>query len=157
METFYATLAQICFALVGLWWVVVQFKYEPLMSSPSGRLAAYIASMHFIAPGVISLISVLVSDDAGIWRLGSFIGSVLGIVATLAALRAALLTRTQRVIEVILLVLFAIIAILSFVTTPLFGVKPIMVEALVNVGVITLGVHFAWLFFAGKLLKRTGP
>ncbi len=154
METFYATLAQICFALVGLWWVVVQFKYEPMMSSASGRLAAYIASMHFIAPGVISLISVLVSVDAAIWRLGSFLGSALGIVAALAALRAALLTRAQRLIEVILLVSFAVIAVLSFVTTPLFGVKPIMIEALVNVGVITLGVHFAWLFFAGDLAKR---
>jgi hypothetical protein len=154
VETFYATLAQICFALVGLWWVVVQFKYDLLMSSPSGRLAAYIASMHFIAPGVISLISVLVSDDVGIWRLGSLIGSVLGIVATIAALRAALMTRAQRIIEVMLLVLFAVIAILSFVTTPLFGVKPIMIDALVNVGVITLGVQYAWLFFAGGMVKK---
>ena len=154
METFYATLAQICFALVGLWWVVVQFKYDQLMSSTASRLAAYSASMHFIAPGVIALISVLVAEDVAIWRLGSLIGSVLGIVAGLAAMRAALLTRTQRIIEVTLVVLFAAIAILSFVTTPLFGIKPIMIEAIVNVGVITLGVQFAWLFFSGRSAKH---
>ena len=154
METFYATLAQICFALVGLWWVVVQFKYDQLMSTPAGRLAAYSASMHFIAPGVISLISILVAEDLAIWRLGSVLGSILGMVAGLAALRAAMLTRTQRIIEVVLIILFVVIIGLSFIFTPVFGVKPIMIESIVNVGVITLGANYAWLFFVGAPAKK---
>jgi hypothetical protein len=154
VETFYATLASICFALVGLWWVVVQFKYDLFMASPGGRLAAYAASMHFVAPGVISLVAVLTTDQVPIWRIGSVAGSVLGIVATVAALRGALLTDSQRIAEVSLLVLFVVMAILSFVSVPIFGSKPILIEALVNVAVIVLGVQYAWQFFAGGWLNK---
>jgi hypothetical protein len=153
METFYATLSSICFTLVGLWWVVVQFKYDLFMSSPSLRVAAYVATMHFIAPGVISLVSVLVSQEAAIWRVGSFAGSALGIVASFAALRSGKLAGSQRLIEVALLILFGVLAVLSFVTVPIFGLKPIMVESLVDVLVIVLGVQYAWQFFAGDALK----
>lgn len=153
METFYATLAGICFTLVGLWWVVVQFKYELFMSSPPLRLAAYVASAHFIAPGVISLVSVLTSEEAALWRVGSFVGSVLGIVAAVAALRSAALTGSQRMVEVALLILFGVLAALSFIVTPVFGLKPILVEALVNVGVVVLGVQYAWQFFVAGALN----
>ena len=69
VETFYATLASICFTLVGLWWVVVQFKYDLFMASPGGRLTAYTASMHFVAPGVISLVAVLTTDQVPVCAL----------------------------------------------------------------------------------------
>ena len=155
METFYATLASICFALVGLWWVVVQFKYDLFMTSPGGRLAAYAASMHFVAPGVISLVAVLTTDQLPIWRVGSVAGSVLGIVASIAALRGALLTESQRVAEVSLLTLFVVMAVLSFVGTPILGLRPIVIEALVNVAVIVLGVQYAWQFFVGGWLNKS--
>ncbi len=63
------------------------------------------------------------------------------------ALRSADLTRAQRVEEIVLLVLFMVMLVLSFVTTPLFGLKPLLVEAFVNIGVVVLGVQYAWQFF----------
>jgi hypothetical protein len=155
METFYATLSSICFALVGLWLVVVQFKYDVFTSSPTLRLTAYAAAMHFVAPGVISLVAVLMSQETAIWRLGSVLGGVLGIVAAVTALRAGLLSGWQRIQEVVLLILFGALTLLGFVTTPLFGLKPVLIEALVNIGVIVLGVQFAWQFFVGGMLVKS--
>jgi hypothetical protein len=153
VETFYATLAQICFTLVGLWWVVVQFKYEALMTSPQGRLTAYAASMHFVAPGLIALVSVLTIDQVSMWRLGSAVGSLLGIIAAGAAIRAGLLNRLQKAQELVLLILFIVLGVLSFVSAPLLGLKPLLVEALVNVAVIVLGVQFAWQMLAARNVK----
>ena len=154
MEGFYASLAGICFTLLGLWWVVVQFKYELFMSSQSMRLTAYVACMHFLAPGVIALVAVLSSQEASIWRFGSLAGSLLGLLASGLALRSADLTRAQRVEEIALLVLFMVMLALSFVTTELFGLKPILVEALINIGVVVLGVQYAWQFFTAEPNKN---
>ena len=80
---------------------------------------------------------------------------MLGIVAAVAALRGALLTDSQRIAEVALLVLFGVMAILSFVNVPIFESKPILIEALVNVAVIVLGVQYAWQFFVGGWLNKS--
>lgn len=148
METFYATLSGICFTLLGLWWVAVQMKYDLWMSSPGRRLTAYAASMHFIAPGLIALIAVLSAEGPEIWRLGSAIGGALGVLVSGYAVRSAALTRGQRLQEMLMLCLFSIIFVLSFVTVPLFGLRPIVIEALVDVGLLGLGVHFVWHFFS---------
>jgi hypothetical protein len=153
METFYASFAGICFTLLGLWWVVVQFKYELFMTTRSMRLTAYTACMHFLAPGVLALVAVLSSQEASIWRYGSLVGSLMGLLASAFALRSADLTRTQRVVEIVLLALFMAMLVLSFLTTPLFGIKPVLVEALVSIGVVALGVQYAWLFFTAEPTK----
>jgi hypothetical protein len=156
METFYSGLASICFTLVGLWWVVVQFKYEWSTASPARRLTAYAASMHFIAPGLLSLVAVLVTEEATIWRLGSALGGALGVIMCALSIRSAFLDRAQRIQEWALLALFAIVFVLTFVTTPVLGLKPIMVEALVNVAIVAFGVQFAWQAFVSNAGRPTG-
>jgi len=148
METFYATLSGICFTLLGLWWVAVQMKYDLWMSTPARRLTAYAASMHFIAPGLIALIAVLSAEEGEIWRLGSVIGGMLGALVSGYAISSAALTSWQRIQEAIMLCLFIIIVLLSFISFPLFGLRPIAVEAIVDVGLLGLGVHFVWHFFS---------
>jgi hypothetical protein len=150
VETFYAALSGICFTLLGLWWVALQLKYDLWMSTPARRLTAYVASMHFVVPGLIALVAVLSTDEAPIWRLGSVLGGTFGVVVSGYAIRAAALTRWQRAQEVIMLGLFMAIIVLSFVTTPLFGLRPIVIEALVDVGLLGVGVHFVWHFLTER-------
>ena len=46
-----------------------------------------------------------------------------------------------------MVVLFGLITGLAFVTTPVFGLRPIVVEALVDVAMLGGGVYFIWLLF----------
>lgn len=144
MADFYATLAGIAFTLLGLWWVVVQMKYELWMSTPARRRVAYAASMHFVAPGLIALIAVLSGEESQIWRLGAALGGVLGAAVSGYALLSVNLSRSQRLQEGLICLLFLIATGLAFVTTPLFGVRPVMIEALVDTAVLGLGVQFVW-------------
>ena len=117
------------------------------MSSRARRLTAYAASMHFIAPGLIALIAVLSAEESQIWRLGTAIGGLLGALVSGYAISSAAFTGWQRAAEALMLALFVLIFLLSFVTTPVFGLRPVAVEALINVGLIGLGVQFVWQFF----------
>ncbi|MCL5998372.1 MAG: hypothetical protein M1546_20315 [Chloroflexi bacterium] len=96
----------------------------------------------------------LLTEETAIWRFGSLLGGGLGLIATVAALRSGMLTGAQRLVEVALLALFCLLVLLSFVSVPIFGLRPILVEAIVNVGVVVLGVQFAWEFFAGGVLAK---
>ena len=78
LNTFYSTVAQLCFALLGLWWVVVQFKHEQWMSQPGKRRMAYSISLYFILPGLMCLVSLLAADAKILWRLGFGIAGALG-------------------------------------------------------------------------------
>jgi hypothetical protein len=147
METFYSTLSGICFTLLGLWWVVVQMNLERWMSTPARRLTAAAASMHFTAPGLIALVAVMVPEENQIWRVGAVVGGILGLLVSAYALFAATLTRGQRIQEALMVILFGLITGLAFVTTPVFGLRPIVVEALVDVAMLGGGVYFIWLLF----------
>ncbi|NTV65208.1 MAG: hypothetical protein HGA65_16995, partial [Oscillochloris sp.] len=146
-ETFYATLSAICFTLLGLWWVVVQMKYDRWMSSPARRRIAYAASMHFVAPGLLALVAVLSTDEMQIWRVGAVIGGLLGAIMSGYAGFNGTMSLAQRLQEVLICGCFLIAASLAFVTSPIFGLRPIVIEALVDTLVLGLGVHVAWDYF----------
>ncbi|HQV68632.1 MAG TPA: hypothetical protein PLJ62_02655 [Thermoflexales bacterium] len=150
METFYSQLAAISFALLGLWWVVVQMKYKTWTSAPGRLITAYAVSASFVALGVLSLIAIMDDPQSQIWRLGSGLGAALGILATLFALMRGHLSSAQRVGEGFVLVLFVVMGLLSFVTTPLLGLRPVALEGLLSVGTLALTVHVIWQFFVEK-------
>jgi hypothetical protein len=144
METFYATLAQICFASLGLWWVVVQFKYERWAASPGRRAMAGAISGQFIAVGLIALIAVLSAEVPTIWRVGSFIGGALGTLAASNGLMRGGEVPLQRPFGVLTVLLFVALIILSFVSVPVFGLRPILIEAICNCAVFAITVWLAW-------------
>jgi hypothetical protein len=103
--------------------------------------------MHFTAPGLIALVAVMVPEENQIWRVGAVAGGVLGLLVSAYALFAATLTRGQRIQEALMVIMFGLVSGLAFVTTPVFGLRPIVVEALVNVVMLGGGVFFIWLLF----------
>ncbi len=91
-DTFYATVAQLCFALLGLWWIVVQFKHQQWMTDPSHRRMAYDISLYFILPGIMSLVSFLATDAKFLWRAGFTLADILGFVETFLMVSAGSFT-----------------------------------------------------------------
>lgn len=49
-DSFYSTVAQASFTLLGLWWVVLQIRYGPWMRNPGVRRAVYDISLYFLLP-----------------------------------------------------------------------------------------------------------
>lgn len=152
METFYSQMAGVSFALLGLWWVVVQMKYKTWTTTPGRLVTAYAVSLSLIALGALSLIAIINDAEAQfqIWRIGSAAGAALGIFAAGFALARGHLTPAQKISEVLTLILFVVIGLLSFITAPLFGLKPITLEAFASVGALALTTHVIWQFFVEK-------
>lgn len=152
LETFYATSAQICFALLGLWWVVVQFKYDLFMRQSARRRTAYNISLYFILPGAMSLIAVLAADASLFWQITFAVAGGLGIVETIRLIRtplpdgSALFDRAAGLATLLIYVLIVVFAVAPGIVRAL-GIPPLYVEGVLIVFIILLGIQFAWNFF----------
>ena len=63
-RTFYATTSAVSFTLLGFWWVVVQFRHNEMTQDPGRRRLAFVVSLHFILPGLMSLGALLTGRRA---------------------------------------------------------------------------------------------
>lgn len=152
LETFYATSAQICFALLGLWWVVVQFKYDLFMRDPARRRTAYNISLYFVLPGAMSLLSLLATEITILWRVAFFAAAAVGVFETARILfgkTGAHGPGFGRGANLGALVIYILIAFFALVPELLraFGITPLLVEAALLSLLLFLGVHLAWTFF----------
>ena len=77
-QSFYSTVAQASFTLLGLWWVVLQIRYGPWMRDPRVRRAVYDISLYFLLPGMMSLMALLAADVSTIWRISFAVAGVVG-------------------------------------------------------------------------------
>ena len=152
--TFYATTSAVSFTLLGFWWVVVQFRHEEMTQDPGRRRLAFVISLHFILPGLMSLGALLTGDAPLVWRLTFAIAGIAGIIAVLTASRGishptgAIATVGRY--EWIALPLYAIITIVAirpdFVQSAV-GLAPLQVEGAVMTLLVGLGIIFAWSLF----------
>lgn len=152
-DTFYATVAQVSFALLGLWWVVIQFKYADFREDTSLRRTAYNVSLYFVVPGIMSLFSLLATDVTLVWRLAFIIAGALGALETLllilrnASIAGKGWARAARW-AVMLLYLIIIFFAISPDILQSRGIPPRLVEGCLLSLVLVLGVQLAWDFFA---------
>ena len=152
-ETFYATFAGLSFTLLGLWWVVVQAKYQQWMSDPKRRQMAYNVSLYFILPGIMSLVSLLSGEAKFLWRAAFAIAGIFGCVE---AVRMALAPAQAGSMWVMVGRWFAVALYALVVAVALFPemiqalgipLKAIEAEGVMLSIILFLGVHFTWLMF----------
>ncbi|MGH2584129.1 MAG: PKD domain-containing protein [Dehalococcoidia bacterium] len=162
LAAFYGALAGACFGLLGLWWVVIQFRFrdEAWLGNPYRRRMAYDISLYFLLPGVMSLGSLLSTGDAeDLWRSVFAIAAALGIVETLTVAlvlaRAADAPRGLLAGSWIACALYVLIALLAafpgLVQEVGAQMDPLQVEGLLTSLLLFLGVNFAWLVFTERL------
>ncbi len=83
VETFYTTVSSISFTLLGLWWVVVQGR-ETWRMNPARRRMAYVVSLHFVLPGVMSILALVAPEpDRGERWVWSMLAALLANAVTL--------------------------------------------------------------------------
>src|SRR5487761_2453537 len=161
LTAFYQTAAQLCFTLLGLWWLVLQTKYSEWVYDRLRRRVASSISLYFLLPGSMSLIALLATNLSLLWRVAFAVAWVFGAGAKLpiwsmpgtGALDAskrpgfglASLTPARWVGVVLYLGIFAISVAPQIAQS--MGIAPLVVAGIGLSLIVVLGVSLAWAFF----------
>ncbi len=156
LDTFYSTAAQICFVLLGLWWLVVQFKHGAWMQVPARRRMAFNVSHYFVLPGIMSLIALLSGNNKFIWQASFILAGAIGAFETVSIISNADVStlRPQGVriggwVQLVLYILVVLFAIDAALGQPIhLGLQPLELEGLCIGLLLFLGVNLAWTLFA---------
>lgn len=149
IDDFYKTVSSISFTLLGLWWVVVQLRFQKGAGDPRARRHAYGVALYFLLPGVMTMLSAVNSDLNLLWRLAFGVTALLGVVEIVLYMRAggarSAGPRVLRGLALALYVLIAIFALRPSLAMELgLGMKPREVEAIFIGLLIVVGVNLAW-------------
>lgn len=152
--TFYATTSAVSFTLLGFWWVVVQFRHEEMTQEPGRRRLAFVVSLHFILPGLMSLGALLTADAPLVWRLTFGVAGIAGMIAVVVASRG-IADPTGAIAAIgryewIALPLYAVITLVAIrpeLVQTTVGLAPLQVEGAVMTLLVFLGIVFAWALF----------
>lgn len=152
--TFYATTSAVSFTLLGFWWVVVQFRHEEMTQEPGRRRLAFVVSLHFILPGLMSLGALLTGDAPLVWRLTFGVAGVAGMTAVVVASRGianptgaiAAIGRYEWVALPMYAVL-TLVAIRPDLVQSAVGLAALQVEGVIMTLLVFLGIVFAWALF----------
>jgi len=162
LGNFYSTMAQVSFTLLGLWWVVVQFKYQDFMRDRRRRIQAYDTSLYFVLPGIMSLMSLL-STTGLLWRITFVTAAVLGaaeaafLLATIRRAQGSRLWRWAHYGGFALYVLVALFAAIPPLVEDIgLHVAAIQVEGVFLAFIVFLGVQSTWIQFAQGEHKDAG-
>lgn len=152
LESFYTTAAQLCFTLLGLWWLVVQTRHDIWTRSAQRRKIATHISLYFLLPGSMSLIALVSTDVASIWRWAFLIAGALGLYETLRLVRRgdgssrSGIVRFFRWAAIPLYALIILVALLPGLAI-LFDIEPLVVTGISVALIVLLGVSLAWDYF----------
>lgn len=152
-ETFYQTVAQLCFTLLGLWWIVLQTKYREWIGNAYRRRMATNISLYFLLPGSMSLLALLATNAPILWRAGFAVASILGAVETTLLLRRIQSKQGSLSLMTVArwagLALYVVVALVAFLPplTDRLGVKPLLVAGTMLTLLVILGVSLAWAYF----------
>ncbi len=162
--TFYATTSAVSFTLLGFWWVVVQFRHNEMTQDPGRRRLAFVVSLHFILPGLMSLGALLTGDAPLVWRLTFGTAGIVGIIAVVTGSRGVkdptgVIAALGRY-EWLALPLYAVITVVAFrpdLIKSATGLEPLQVEGVVMTLLVGLGILFAWALFTEPQSAHTSP
>jgi hypothetical protein len=156
LNSFYSTMAQVCFTLLGLWWIVVQFKYHDWMGDRRRRHMAYDTSLYFVLPGIMSLASLLSPEGSVLWRITFSSAAILGAVETAFLLMqertSPNFTRLMRYVHVAGLALYGAVVLFALIPglVESLGLEAatLQVEGVFLALLVFLGVNTTWIQFA---------
>jgi hypothetical protein len=149
LDAFYGAFSTACFALLGLWMVIVQMRLSVWEKDPERRRRSYGVALHFALPGIMSVFALIDSQAAAYWRV-SFAIVAFGGAAVLAAVRG-FPARHGRGLPVsdqlgvaayaLAIILYVLIGVLALVP----GRDVLRTEAVLLTTLVFLGFNVAWL------------
>ncbi len=157
LQTFYQTVAQLSFTLLGLWWIVLQTKYSEWIGSHRRRRMASGISLYFLLPGSMSLFALLAVSNRVIWQVAFTIAGIAGL-AVVMAFRLGVSGSTDdglgrawvwRAAQLLTYLLYAAIALVALFADAINaqGITPLTVEGTLVSLLVVLGLTLAWAYF----------
>lgn len=156
-ETFYQTVAQLSFTLLGLWWLVLQTKYGEWIHHRVRRRMATNITLYFLLPGSMSLIALLATNSRLLWQVAFIIAAVVGAGATVFFLRDAYKNQWSnpwsiRIISIasaVGLALYALVIVVALVPGVFssMGTTPLTVAGIGVTLLVIVGITLAWTYF----------
>ncbi len=152
IQAFYAFVAATCFTLVGLWWNVISSKKE-WRSDPRLKKLAFGVYLSFLIPGLMSMFAEIGVENTLIWRAAFVIAAALGIYYTnqISKATSGLVpgkfhqNRWGSSLIYGLMILVAILPIQEY-----FGLRPLMLEGVLTIGLLLIGHGLTWEFLVEK-------
>ena len=158
LDVFYGAFSPACFALLGLWLVIVQIRLREWQGSAAHRRRAYAVALYFALPGIMSLLALVDPRDSEFWRI-SFAIVALGGAIVLATVRGLPLRGVAAqpgaagtdapprpdqlglATYIIGILIYVLIAALAFTG----GLAALRTEAILLTFLLFLGFNVAWL------------
>ncbi len=160
VQDFYATVAQVSFTLLGLWWVLLQIRHDAWFGDVAYRRGVYDISLYFLLPGMMSLGSLLAVQDPTVWHAVFALMGAVGVVesALLIAGMRGLSARGPLVtaadwMSLLVYALVVLVALWPRIPQELgLGLRPLEAEGILVALLLFLGVTLA-----AALFVTTGP
>ncbi len=151
LDSFYTTVSQVSFTLLGLWWVVVQSR-ESWRHDLARRRMAYAVSLHFLLPGTMAILSLVAPDVGWLWRVSFVAAGLIGIIGTALVVRTLReehdCPRLARAIEWIAIPIYVVITVIAAFPEAVgalgLGLTALQVEGLILTIILFFGVQAAW-------------
>ena len=148
LNAFYGAFSPACFALLGLWLVVVQIRMDDWRSNEGRRRMAYVISLNFLLPGLMGVLALVDPQDSTFWRasfvvlgVGGPVCSYLVVIGSPRARRTPSGDRLEAAAYWATIALYAIIAVLA-----LFGGLDLLrAEAILLTVLIFVNFNLGWL------------
>lgn len=150
LETFYSVVAGTCFALLGLWWTVMESRRDWLRDEKVRKLAGGVY-LSFLIPGAMSLGAQIGGENKLVWRSIFVIAALLGMFFTLRLMAATRVSgkpgffRKNRWFSILLYLLVLAFGADPTLAAPL-GLTGLQVEAFLLSLLVLLGHGLAWEF-----------
>lgn len=152
LETFYQTVSQVCFTLLGFWLIVLQTKYQEWSGKAERRRMIVNISLYFLLPGTMSLLAMLAIQATAIWRVAFVVTSAVGVIESVLMLRgiqrSKALSRVGALTRVVELILFALIALVGLFPQAFnrFGLTALTVAGVLLTLMVVGGIALMWIY-----------
>lgn len=162
LDAFYGAFAPACFALLGLWLVVVQLRLAGWRGSAFHLKRSYGVALHFVLPGVMSLAALIDPSNSAYWRVSFATIALSGaVVVAMVGWRPAELQRADQAAAagtagrltvatgLLAIAVYVLIGALAFAG----GDAMLRIEAFLLIGLVFLGFNGAWLLLLDETVS----
>ena len=141
LDSFYGAFSPACFALLGLWLVVVQIRIGDWRDNENTKRMAYVISLNFLLPGLMGVLALVDSQDAAFWRASFAILGIGGAVGSYLVRRVPTGDRLGAAAYWTAIALYLAVAVLAFFG----GVDLLRTEAVLLTALIFVNFNIGWL------------
>jgi hypothetical protein len=149
LDTFYEAFSPACFALLGLWLVVVQIRMDDWRRSESRRRMSYVIALNFVLPGLMGVLALVDPQNSSFWRVCFVIIAFGGATGCFLVRGFEAGDRLGTAAYWTVIVMYVAIAILAIIGgTNVFRAEAVLVTALIFVD-----FNIAWLLLFSPVEK----